>query len=221
MNTTGIHTVVIDPGHGGSDPGAVGPNGITEAAIVLSVSLRVKDLLDQYDRINCLLTREDDSYLTLSERPALANANSASSFVSIHCNAAENTSARGWEVFTTRGQNVSDKLACKIGCMYGNMNPELTQRSDWSDRDLDKEANHAVTRGTNCPSCLFELEFISNPDAEALLQLEAYQEKAARSIAYGILEFHKIDIAEPVARKTKNLSTIERLERIEQKLGLN
>ena len=88
-----MKTLVIDPGHGGHDPGACG-HGFAEAEIVLDVSLKLALAMDHLADV--FLTRRSDKYLTLSERARKSNQLDADLFVSIHCNSASNTSATGW-----------------------------------------------------------------------------------------------------------------------------
>ena len=187
-----MKTVAIDAGHGGDDGGAYGSYS-KEKDIALKVSLLIAKELKPY--VTPLLTRGSDIFLSLSTRPDLANAANASVFVSIHCNSFSDSNANGWEIFTTPGQNNSDKLATAIGIRYGNAHPNIRKRFDHSDGDLDKEANFAVIRGTDCPSCLVELGFISNSDEEKMLNDPEYQASAARSIALGILDDLGIDHA--------------------------
>ncbi len=178
--------VAIDAGHGGHDGGAYG--GFSkEKDIALTVSKLVAEFLQPHCKP--FLTRENDVFLSLATRPTMANNVNADAFVSIHCNSADNASASGWEIFTTRGQNNSDKLAEAVGLRYGAANPNLKARFDESDGDLDKEANFAVIRGTNCPSCLVELGFISNQAEELILNNTQFQRDSAEAIALGVLDF--------------------------------
>jgi len=91
--------VVIDPGHGGEDSGAVGPGGVEEKTITLNVAKRLAD--DVREKTGCvvLLTREDDTYVPLSERTAFANSRGADVFISIHVNAARSRTANGVETY--------------------------------------------------------------------------------------------------------------------------
>ena len=183
-----MKTVYLDPGHGGADPGALGPSGLRESDMALDVCLRIKKLLDPY--VNCFLTRSDDRFLTLSQRPAIANKGEADAFLSYHFNAAESpNTASSWEIFTTRGQNRSDKLATAIGLEHAKQFPDQRQRQDWSDGDLDKEAGFAVIRGTDHPSCLMEGEFIHTTHGETLIKNPKNRQKMAVAAATGILNF--------------------------------
>jgi len=82
-----IRKVVVDPGHGGKDPGAVGPGGLKEKDVNLEIALRLKAALEDMGLI-VVMTREDDTFIPLSERTALANKEAADIFISVHCNAA-------------------------------------------------------------------------------------------------------------------------------------
>lgn len=94
----GISRIVIDPGHGGHDPGAKG-DGITEAELVLDVALRLERMLLKLPGVDVVLTRRVDDFVGLQERTAIANRESADLFLSIHANASENGQARGIETY--------------------------------------------------------------------------------------------------------------------------
>jgi N-acetylmuramoyl-L-alanine amidase len=93
-----VSRVVIDPGHGGHDPGAK-TKGLTEADLVLDVALRLEKLLSKKDGFEVVLTRRVDTFVPLEERTAIANREGADLFLSIHANASTNTSARGVETY--------------------------------------------------------------------------------------------------------------------------
>lgn len=82
-----VHTIVVDPGHGGRDPGASGPSGLAEKEVTLDVALRLRDQLRRSGRYRVLLTREQDESVSLRERVDFANAQGADLFVSLHLNA--------------------------------------------------------------------------------------------------------------------------------------
>jgi N-acetylmuramoyl-L-alanine amidase len=94
----GVSRIVIDPGHGGHDPGASG-NGVAEAELVLDVSLRLKKLLEKEPGIEVVMTRDTDVFIPLEQRTAIANRESADLFLSIHANASRNPKARGVETY--------------------------------------------------------------------------------------------------------------------------
>src|SRR5205823_13344800 len=90
----GVSRIVIDPGHGGRDPGAQGL-GFTEAELVLDIALRLEALLKKTPGTEVLLTRRGDDFIPLQERTTFANREGADLFLSIHANASESSSARG------------------------------------------------------------------------------------------------------------------------------
>ncbi len=91
--------IVIDPGHGGHDPGAVGPKKLYEKDVVLDIALKLKKILKNNPMNEVFLTRETDIYLPLEERTAIANKKKADLFISIHANASPNRAARGIETY--------------------------------------------------------------------------------------------------------------------------
>lgn len=93
-----VSRIVIDPGHGGHDPGVLG-KGLTEATLVLDVALRLEKLLQKEAGVEVVLTRRTDVYVPLEERTEIANRQNADMFLSIHANASRNADARGIETF--------------------------------------------------------------------------------------------------------------------------
>ncbi len=94
-----IDTIVIDPGHGGEDSGAIGPTGLTESDIVLDVSLRLKTLIEENLKKRVIMTRSNNIFIPLKERTEIANTNKADLFVSVHANASTRRSAQGIETY--------------------------------------------------------------------------------------------------------------------------
>jgi N-acetylmuramoyl-L-alanine amidase len=94
----GVSRIVLDPGHGGHDPGVRG-NGLNESELVLDVTLRLKKLLEKAPGIDVVLTRETDVFIPLEQRTAIANRQGADLFLSIHANASRNLKARGIETY--------------------------------------------------------------------------------------------------------------------------
>jgi N-acetylmuramoyl-L-alanine amidase len=93
--TKKLERVVVDPGHGGNDPGAIGPGGLKEKDVTLDIAHRIAPILARELGIVTMVTRDADRYVTLEERTARANAFHADLFVSIHCNASESAASRG------------------------------------------------------------------------------------------------------------------------------
>jgi len=107
--------IVIDPGHGGRDPGAVGPGGTLEKDRTLEIALLVRDILNiRMPDLETVMTRTTDCYVSLGARTRLANAMKADLFVSIHCNAAENSSAVGFETFFLSRARTDDSRAVEM-----------------------------------------------------------------------------------------------------------
>lgn len=111
--------VVLDPGHGGSDPGALGPTGLSEASVTLDVARRVADRLATRYGVQVVLTRDRDVYVTLEDRAAYANVTSADMFVSLHCNAAPNPDARGVSTFVL--DTTSDRVNHRVSAREGEL----------------------------------------------------------------------------------------------------
>ena len=212
----------FDGGHGGHDSGALGPTGLRESDMALDTCLRAQRLL--IGKIDVRLTRDDDTFIELSERPRIANRGNADLFVSFHYNSgsSQNT-ASSWEIFTTPGQNNSDKLATMIGEEMMNLPLGQSARTDMSDGDLDKEANFTVIRGTDCPSCLVEFEFIHTTHGEALISNPRNRQLWAQAVAMGCCRFLGVDWFEdsqPPVEPTEALTVEQRLDRIEDQLGI-
>lgn len=107
--------VMIDPGHGGRDPGAIGGNGVREKEVVLSLARQLKEVLQQdYSNIEVRLTRRKDRFIPLKTRTRMANEIGADLFISVHANSTRHSSrARGFEVYTLSGQ-ASDPSAKQL-----------------------------------------------------------------------------------------------------------
>ncbi|MBC8478679.1 N-acetylmuramoyl-L-alanine amidase, partial [bacterium] len=97
-----LDTIIIDPGHGGRDPGAVSPWGMYEKTITLAIGLELERLLKEDGRFQVYMTRRDDRFVSPKDRTRFANQHAGKLFISIHCNAARNRSARGFETFLLR-----------------------------------------------------------------------------------------------------------------------
>jgi len=191
--------IVIDPGHGGRDPGAVGPTGTQEKVIALVIALKLAQLLSPVAEVK--LTRIDDAALgpdvnnDLEGRVKIANDWEADLFISVHCNSAGDQRAKGFGVWTTPGETASDKLAQFILDEYAKAFPDLVSRSC-------KEANFYVLKRTRCPAVLVETAFISNPVEEVLLTSENFQLRAAQAIAHGVLKYSGLQLP-PTAPRIK------------------
>ena len=126
-------TIVLDPGHGGEDLGAVGIGGLLEKDVTLDIAERVKKKLSNDPRFNVVLTRTDDVFMPLQKRTEFANANDADIFVSIHCNSSEKANLKGFEIYTLDNSKDSSakRLADRENAVSGagNSSPEASDLS--------------------------------------------------------------------------------------------
>ena len=186
-----MRTIVIDPGHSGPvDPGAVNHElDLHEADVVLTAARMLAARLTN-DKYITLLTRNGDiDNDDLTWRAEIATANNADLLVSIHCNAAENPDAEGFEVWTAPGESLSDQAATKIFYAISRAFPDMEGRADMGDDDPDKEARFTVLTATDVPAVLVEMAFISNPDEAAKLADESFLSKMTDAIAAGIVNY--------------------------------
>ena len=149
--------VIIDPGHGGLDSGAIGINGVKEKEVVLSIAKEVVRLNKQLfnDSLEIYLTRYSDTLISLGNRTKLAKALKADVFVSVHCNQAVRKAAQGIEVYIKQGETRSEFLAEQFAI-------GLHEKLAFKNRGV-KYANFQVLRETTQrPSALLELGFLSN-----------------------------------------------------------
>jgi len=105
-----VKTIVLDPGHGGHDPGAVGPNGLYEKDVVLDIALKLRTILSENKNFKILMTRDKDMFIPLVERTAFANSKNADLFISIHVNASPKKTARGVETYLLNWTNDEESI---------------------------------------------------------------------------------------------------------------
>jgi N-acetylmuramoyl-L-alanine amidase len=110
--SNGLRKVVLDPGHGGKDPGALGPGGIAEKEIVLSIAKKLAVKLKTELGTEVVLTRKDDRFVPLEDRTLLANSQDADLFISLHVNASPNADAKGIETYYL--DNTTDEAAIRL-----------------------------------------------------------------------------------------------------------
>ncbi len=173
--------ICIDPGHGGKDPGAVGPTGLTEKEVNLDIALRLRDKLTGAG-YRVVMTRTTDVYRSLDERAQFANSSRANIFVSVHNNAFSLPTPNGTETYySTYSPAQSKNLATDVH------NAVLSQINT-TNRGV-KTANFYVLKNTYMVSCLLEGVFISNPTEEAKLKDAGFRDKIATGIFNGIKKF--------------------------------
>jgi N-acetylmuramoyl-L-alanine amidase len=176
----GRYVVVIDPGHGGSDPGAIGIGGIREKDIVIDISQQVAQFLQQQG-VQVILTRTSDIDLELAPRVSMAEQARANAFVSIHANAISmaRPDVNGVETYYAPGK--SSRLAAAI---QNSILSSLNVR----DRGV-RAARFYVIRNTSMDAALVETGFVTGAEDAANLSNPAWRTQMAQAIARGILNF--------------------------------
>lgn len=219
-------TVVIDPGHGGEDPGAIGRGGSYEKHVTLAIARRLKAKIDAEPNMRALLTRDGDYFIPLNQRVAKARRVRADLFVSVHADAFIKPTARGSSVFVLSENGASSSAARWLanrensadlvgGVNFGVKDPhlartllDLSQTATLNDSlklaravlsqigDINtlhkphvEQAGFAVLKAPDIPSILVETAFISNPEEEARLVDDAYQDKMANALLAGIRRY--------------------------------
>lgn len=162
------HIILIDPGHGGMDSGAIGSHGIREKDIVLKVAKEVVRLNKELysDTFEIYLSRYTDTFISLGNRTKLAKILKVDVFVSIHCNQAPNQNAQGIEVFVQLApEEPHGKVRRRAERLAKAMAFGLNTHLGFKSRGM-KQANFQVLRDTQelCPAVLLELGFLSNEE---------------------------------------------------------
>ena len=178
--------ICLDPGHGGTDPGAVGKLSLHESAVVLDVALLLRDKLVAMGHV-VTMTRVVDQFISLKDRCFTSNAFDADLFLSLHCNAAANRAASGIEVWTSTGRTKADEYADEILVRMGTAFPHENLRRDYTDGDADKESDSLyVLKHTSAPAVLVELGFISHPPTEEWMRLPSWRQRTVDAIASAV-----------------------------------
>lgn len=184
-------TVVIDPGHGGKDSGAIAEDKTTEKALNLRVAPRVESMLRERG-YNVIMTRTTDEFIALSERAAIANRNNADIFVSIHFNSAGSASPYGIEVLYASENDVElKKDAGDQTLLAREVLNAVLKETGANSRGIKNRPELAVLRRTNMTACLIEGGFMSNPDELEKLKSDSYLDKLATGIVKGIENYNR------------------------------
>ena len=185
--------MVIDPGHGGKDPGKVGVNGQLEKDINLSIALRLKNYLE-YSDVTAVLTREEDTGLSpaggrykkmsdMKKRCQIIEEAKPDLVVSIHQNSYHEESVSGGQVFyyrdSSKGKALAEILQDRFDYVLGDQNRRLPKAN----------ANYYLLLHVKCPIVIVECGFLSNRKEAALLNSGEYQDKLAYTIHMGIMEY--------------------------------
>ena len=134
-----VNTIIVDPGHGGKDPGAIGKRGLTEKEIVLDIALRLRKLIVPQLGIKVIMTRDRDEFISLNDRIHLANSRKADLFLSIHANAHPRRSKRGIEIY--RLGRSSDKRALAVAARENSVSMEFAGMLDQSVQNILLDLN--------------------------------------------------------------------------------
>lgn len=177
-------TVVIDPGHGGSDPGAKAIDGQTEAELNLKVANKVVPML-KAKGYEVIMTRSRDEYIGLSNRAEIANDKNAEVFLSIHFNAFSNEKAHGIEVLYASEEETPNKTTNQTLLAQEVLDALIDETGSYN-RGLKNTPKIAVLRKTNMSAALVELGFLTNPEDLEAINSSGYLDKLARGICKGI-----------------------------------
>jgi N-acetylmuramoyl-L-alanine amidase len=186
-------TIVLDPGHGGRDTGSISKDRtLNEKDVVLSIGLKARDILEKAG-YKVIMTRDDDTFIELSERPAMANRAGADLFVSIHCDSVNSADPHGTGTFYYAPETTPALYAQEYqrSLLADLLQKAMLEQCGRTDRSI-RQANYAVLRESNMPSALVETAFISNTEEAQLLASSDFQSKAAQAIAEGIQKYIKL-----------------------------
>ena len=178
--------LVIDLGHGGHDPGAIGPNKTHEADVVLAIGKELNELLKGYE-LEVKFTRLSNVYLSLSERAKIANNFKADYFLSIHINSATDSSVRGVEVWQYSNKN--DKL----NKFSNGLCEDVAKIFNVRNRGVKLSQKLFVLKNTNMPAVLIEVDFISNVNAEKDLNLNSNIKAVAFVIKSNLIQLFGLE----------------------------
>lgn len=230
-----VDKIVIDPGHGGKDPGAIGKNGLCEKDCTLDIALELASLIKENSRKEVVLTRSKDIYVSLPERCAVANKSKADIFISIHINGNASNKISGSEVYIYGREAGNEKakkaalmkdfdsLKDKIGSILGDIKSKSNENLSillagnivgsiveiaGTEGRNDRRIMRApfyVLAKTNMPSILVEVAYISNPDDGKKLKQKEFRYDVAGSIYSGLVDFIEAAGAQDVAKNSDSL----------------
>ncbi|MFE5320157.1 N-acetylmuramoyl-L-alanine amidase [Paenibacillus sp. NPDC056579] len=185
--------IVVDAGHGGSDPGAIGVNGLQEKTVNLDIARKLKDMLVQ-SGYEVAMSRTDDTYVSLSDRVAFTNAQNAELFVSVHANSYSNPNSRGAMVlyydnaFPQADYPASPEMAAltpQSRLLAQTVLDKFVQSTGSTNLGLMESSVYVVRMGT-IPSILVETAFLSNAKDAELLANDSVRTQMAKAIQQGI-----------------------------------
>jgi len=174
----GAGLVVIDPGHGGKDPGATSYMGYYEKEVNLRIAQKTAALLRQRG-IRVVMTRDSDVFVDLNDRADVANSIGADLFVSIHCDSNDSIVKRGYTVYIAHSASAGAKRA-------GATIEGALGQTGLSSKGV-RGADYRVLVRTQCPAALVECGYMSNPNEATLLYDGQFQQRIANALADGIV----------------------------------
>ena len=178
----------LDFGHGGKDPGAIGPTNLKESDVALKIGMIIKENLENaLEKV--ITTRKNDKYYSLDYRTTKANHENCDYFISIHLNSATNSSAKGCEVWLYNENSKLKNLA-------NNLCNNLSTKMDTPNRGVKYSKNLSVLKNTKMPSLLIEIDFISNKEVENNLRNDNHLKNIADTISSTLLSFVNKSIVE-------------------------
>lgn len=185
-------TIIIDPGHGGKDPGKVGTKGTLEKDINLEIALYLKELLESQDT-KVIMTRTEDKDLSttttnfkisdMKERVALLQQSNADLVISIHQNSYTDPKVYGAQCFYHTDSTEGEELASII------QHQIIVSTNQTKIREIKSNNDYYLLKHSHVPTVIVECGFLSNPEDEKLLLTDEYQRKMAWAIHLGILQY--------------------------------
>ena len=228
-----VRTIVLDPGHGGDDHGAVGPSGVLEKQVTLQVAERLQRAIESRLGLRVVMTRNDDRMVRLDERAAIANNNKADLFISLHANAAPTALPAGAGVSYlglddasgTSRESSDNRSVSVLGGGLRNIEAVSWEMAQISHIDQSamfaaivdaqlrtvvdvrpsgsQAAPFRVLIGANMPAVLVELGFLSNPNEEQKLTSASFQETLVRALFQSIVGF-RVHVEQPISPEAGN-----------------
>lgn len=193
FSSLGGKTIVIDPGHGGPDPGKVGINQALEKDVNLSISMKIKELLESCD-VTVVMTRTEDVCLgennvsgnkriDMQKRIEIINGSEADLAVSIHQNSFEQESSKGAQVFyhasSEQGQRLAEELQSSLITLADPENHRAAKAND----------SYYLLKKSTCPLVIVECGFLSNSEEAGKLCTEEYQDILSEAVVKGIAAY--------------------------------
>ncbi|WP_439743022.1 N-acetylmuramoyl-L-alanine amidase family protein [Bacillus pseudomycoides] len=180
-DTLSKKVIVIDPGHGGNDPGSIGSKGTKEKDITLKTAKNIQKKLEEKG-MTVILTREDDTFVPLKNRVAIAQNKSADLFLSIHYDGFTTNDVKGVTTYYYKG--------LKEQALAETIHEHLFKHIQAKNRGV-KSGDYYVLRENQQPSILLELGYITNPEDEERMNSQQFQADVASGIVNGVIEYFK------------------------------